>query len=259
MSAAAVRRSTAFINFESVLEAGGAWIQWVDDAEGFQSIIKSKISWGDLDGKGRDFVQRRLREPQPPHQVLLNSLYLTMASSFEEFLRSTIEQAASEFFGGNKKYEDLSEVARNLHLREAAKLLRRLDSMPDYLSVTAVDLCNSIGSCVPGSEAVEVCAEALGDVDGLIRLKNFFDRMGSLGKEVSFDSLGRNLEIAAALKLEKSKARAVGHALESCVSQISKNRNRIAHTGGTAADVTRVLLVEHRSVLKAVAKAISAL
>lgn len=257
MATAPVRPSTALINFESILEVGEAWVKWVDGAEEFQAAIKSNIPWDRLDVREKELMQRRLKEQQPSHQLLLNSLYLTMASSFEEFLRSTISQTAASFYGSKTKYEDLSEIARNLHLRETAKLLRRLDSMPDYLTTTTAELCSAIGSCIPGSKSVMVCAEVFGDLDGLIRLENFFERMRVLDKQISFDLLGSKESIAASLKLRGSKARAVGTALETCVAQVSKNRNRIAHTGGTAADVSRELLEEHRGVLKAVAVAIA--
>lgn len=259
MAGVTPRASAALINFESVLETGEAWLKWIDDTEGFKSIIAPNIPWGQLDSKQKGDVQRRLKEVQPSSQLLLNSLYLTMASSFEEFLRSTVQQTAADLFGGRKKYEDLSEDTRNLHLRESAKLLRRLDSMPEYMKVTTVELCSAIGSCVPGSDAVQVCVEVLGNVDGLIRLSSFFERMAVMGKQISFDTLGKSGDIAGALKIPTSKPRDVGKSLESCVSLISKNRNRIAHTGGTASDVSRALISEHREVLKAVAKVVSAL
>ena len=259
MAAAPTRPSTALINFESNLEVGEAWVKWIDGAEEFQAFIKPNIPWDRLDARGKELTNKRLKEQQPSHQLLLNSLYLTMASSFEEFLRSTIQQTASDFYGVNTRYEDLPEIARNLHLREAAKLLRRLDSMPDYLTTTTAELCSAIGSCTPGSKSVTVCTEVFGDIDGLIRLESFFERMKALGKQISFDVLGGKENIAISLKMRGSKARAVGTELETCVAQVSKNRNRIAHTGGTAADVSRELLGEHRGVLKAVAAAIAGL
>lgn len=253
------RRSLALINLESVLDSGEAWLSWIESSEGFHSILKGKVPWDALDGASVAVVQKRLKLQQPANQVLLNSLYLTMASAFEEFLRTTIQEAAAQLSTSSPKYEDLGEAVRKLHLRESAKLLRRLDSPPEYLSITTEDLCKAIGSCVPGSAAVKLCQEALGDVDSLLKLENFLARMTALGRQASFDSLAKVPAVAASLKLPGSNTRTLAKALQNSVESISKNRNRIAHMGGTAADVNASLLIDDRTVLRALAMAISSI
>lgn len=257
MSAAAKRRpSSALGSFESILEAGENWLAWVDGAERFHAILKDKVPWEQLDAASKAAVQARLKATAPTSQLLLNSLYLTMASAFEEFLRSVIQESATYLSAGKPKYEDMNAELRNLHLRESARLLRRLDSRPDYLAVTTEELCSVIGSCVPGSVAVRLCEQALGDVDGLIRLESFFERMSALGRPMSFDFIAKDFKVVVALKLTGSPTRTVAKAVKHCVETVSKNRNRIAHMGSSAADVDRTLIEDHRRVLKAVSLAI---
>lgn len=250
------RPSPALVSFESVLDAGEKWLEWIDDAERFHAVLKDKIPWGQLDVTSKAAVQARLKASAPTSQLLLNSLYLTMASAFEEFLRSIIQESATLLSTRKPKYEDMSAELRNLHLREAARLLRRLDSRPDYLAITTEDLCSAIGSCVPGSVAVQLCEPALGDVDGLIRLESFFERINALGQPLSFDVIAKDARVVEALELAGSSTRTVAKALRRCVEAVSKNRNRIAHMGSSAADVDRTLIGDHRQVLKAVSLAI---
>ena len=250
------RPSLALSSFESVLDAGEKWLAWVDEAERFRSVLRDKIPWDQLDGAARAIVQARLNAASPTSQLLLNSLYLTMASAFEEFLRAHIQESVNELSSRRPKYDELKADLRNLHLREAARLLRRLDSPPEYLTITTDDLCMAIGSCVSGSAAVQLCEQALGDVDGLIRLESFFERMTALGRHTSFDVVARDGGVARALGLNGSATRAVAKALKLCVEAVSKNRNRIAHMGSSAADVDRTLIQEHREVLRAVAMTI---
>lgn len=257
MSAATQRRpSPALGNFESVLDAGEKWLAWIDEAERFHVILKDKIPWEQLDATSRAAVQARLKASAPTNQLLLNSLYLTMASAFEEFLRSVIQESANRLSASKPKYEDMNSELRNLHLRETARLLRRLDSRPDYLAITTEELCSAIGSCVPGTVAVRLCEQALGDVDGLIRLENFFERMNALGQPMSFDRIAKDPRVVSALKLTGSPPRTVAKAIKHCVEAVSKNRNRIAHMGSSAADVDRTMIGDHRHVLKAVSLAI---
>lgn len=250
------RPSPALGSFESVLDAGEKWLSWIDEAERFHAILKDKIPWEQLDGTSRALVQARLKASVPTNQLLLNSLYLTMASAFEEFLRSVIQESATNLSAKNTKYEDMNADLRNLHLRESARLLRRLDSRPDYLAITTEELCSAIGSCVPGSVAVRLCEQALGDVDGLIRLETFFERINALGRTMSFDLIAKDPRVVGALKLTGSPTRTVSKAVKHCVEAVSKNRNRIAHMGSSAADVDRTLIGDHRQVLKAVSSAI---
>lgn len=250
------RPSGALVSFESVLDSGGRWLNWIDESERFHAILKDKVPWDNLDGESIALVQKKLKTPQPELRLLLNSLYLTMASAFEEFLRAKIQETVSQLSAQNIKYEELNEVVRKLHLRESAKLLRRLDSPPEYLAITIEEICAAIGSCVPGSVAVKLCDQALGDVDGLIRLENFMNRMSELGKKMTFDTLAVDTRVAASFKLAGASTRSLSKSLKSCVETVSRNRNRIAHMGGTASDVDRTLLEEHRNVLKAVAYAI---
>lgn len=250
------RPSPALSNFDSVLDAGEKWLTWIDEAERFRAILKDKIPWEQLDGGSRAAVQARLNATSPTSQLLLNSLYLTMASAFEEFLRSQIQECAVDVSAKKPKYEEVKTDLRNLHLREAARLLRRLDSPPEYLAITTEEICAAIGSCVPGSVAVRLCEQALGDVEGLIRLESFIERMNALGRQISFDIIAADARVAGALKLTGSPTRTVAKALRLCVESVSKNRNRIAHMGSSAADVDRTLIQDHREVLRSVSLAI---
>lgn len=250
------RPSAALSSFSSVLDAGERWLAWVEEAERFRGILKDKIPWAQLDGASKSAVQACLKASSPTNQLLLNSLYLTMASAFEEFLRSMIQESATHLSAGKPKYDEMNADLRKLHLRESARLLRRLDSPPEYLAITTEELCAAIGSCVPGSVAVRLCEQALGDVDGLIRLESFFDRMLALGQPMSFDLIARDARVAKALKLTGSPTRTVAKALKLCVETVSKNRNRIAHMGSSAADVDRPLIEDHRQVLRSVSWAI---
>jgi hypothetical protein len=249
---AKTRPSPSLSIFESALDIGESWLVWIDEAEQFRAILKDKIPWDQLDETSRKAVQARLKTGSPANQLLLNSLYLAMAAAFEEFLRAQILEAALEVSAKKPKYEEVNDELRKLHLREAARLLRRLDSPPEYLTITTDELCAAIGSCVSGSTAVRLCEQALGDVDGLIRLENFFERMTALGRQLSFDRVARDARIAGALGLAGNQTRHAAKTLKLCVEMVSKNRNRIAHMGSSAADVDRTLLQEHRGVLRAV-------
>ena len=254
----ATKISPAKTSLDALLESNAQWFEWIEAAGKFESLLKDKIPWNQLEGSARGFVQSRLKSTAPTRQVLLNSFYLTMVSGFEEYLRGKIKEATETYSDAKKMYAEVDETVRMTHVRESARLLRRIDSPPDYLTLNVDDLCRGLGSCVPGSDHVLLNPEAFADVESLVLLQTFAERVAIFGLKVSFDVLGKDPAIRDALKLPaRTGAREVGKTLLNELTAMRRNRNRIAHTGGNAADVTTEVLALHRTLVQAVAAAIN--
>ena len=249
--------SPAKINFDQLIHNSANWLNWIEGAEKLQSVIKDKVSWDTLKGDELRFVSSRLSETAPDRQLLLNSLYITMTAGFEEYLRATLKTIASRLNSMARPPIAHERTLLRFNIRQTARLLWRMDSPPDYISFNEDDLCKVLGSCATSSPAVLFSGDALSDVDGLIRLANFFDRAKYMGGKFDLDSLAKDAKVRAALGEEKNRSsRDVKKHLERDLETISKYRNRIAHTGGNASDVTLQILSDHKSLLMAVANAI---
>jgi hypothetical protein len=244
-------------SLDSLLETNKQWFEWIEAASKFESLLRDKIPWSQLDSSERTVVNSRLKSTAPARMVLLNSFYLTIVSGFEEYLRGKIREVTEGYCIGKKKYAEVAEDVRKTHVRESARLLRRIDSPPDYLSLNMDDLCRGLGSCVPGSDRVILNPEAFADVDSLVLLVNFAERIGIFGFNVGLDVLGKDAAIRDALNLPpRTGAREVAKELEKELTRMRRNRNRIAHTGGNASDVTPEVLAMHRELVRATAGAI---
>ncbi|QFZ87160.1 hypothetical protein GFK26_32475 [Variovorax paradoxus] len=245
------------INFDQLTENSLKWLDWIEGATKLQGLIKGNVNFDGLEGDEKKFVASRLNEVAPNRQLLLNSVYITMTAGFEEYLRTTLKAMADNLNQEAKPPNAHHKTLVNFNIRETAKLLRRMDSPPDYITFNHDDLCRILGSCATGSQAVQFNGEALSDVDGLIRLKNFCERAEGLGKRVDLDVAAKDPAIKIALKQEKNNsARDVRKLLEDELEIISRYRNRIAHIGGNASDVTEPVLRSHKYLLSAVAVAI---
>lgn len=249
--------SPAKTSLDAHLESNARWFDWIEAAGKFEGLLKNKIPWEQLDNSERVFVQSRLKSTAPARQILLNSFYLTIVSGFEEYLRGKIKEATESYSNARKTYAQVDEAVRTTHVRESARLLRRIDTPPDYLTLNVDDLCRGLGSCVPGSDHVLLNPDAFADLESLVLLDTFAERVAIFGHNLTFDALGKDASIRDALKLtSRAGAREVGKALQTELSVMRRNRNRIAHTGGNAADVTTELLASHRALVQAVAGAI---
>ena len=245
-------------SLDALLESNVQWFGWIEAASKFEALLKDKIPWDQLDSGARSFIQSRLKSSAPARQVLLNSFYLTMVSGFEEYLRGKIREATEAYSRSKRKYDEVAEAVRMTHVRESARLLRRIDSPPDYLTLNVDDLCRGLGSAIPGSDCVLLNPDALADVESLLLLETFSERVAIFGLNVSFDALGADGAIRDALKLPaRTGAREVSKVLRAELIEMRRNRNRIAHTGGNAADVTTEILFSHRLLVQALADAIN--
>lgn len=253
-----MKNSPAKISLDALLDSNKQWFEWIDAASKFENLLQDKIPWDQLNKNERDLVTSRLNSTAPTRMVLLNSFYLTIVSGFEEYLRGKIREVTEGYSNGKKKYAEVAEEVRKTHVQETARLLRSINSPPDYLSLNMVDLCRGLGSCVPGSDQVLLNSEAFADVDSLILLENFFGRVGIFGFKVGVDVLGKDAVIRGALNLPpRTGTREVAKELEKELAKMRRYRNRIAHTGGNASDVTFEVLAMHRELVRAIASAIN--
>lgn len=250
--------SAARITFDTTLDDAEQWLNWIAGATQFESLMKQKIHWANFKPDERATVQRRFETSTPKSQLMVNSFYITMVAGFEEYLRGAIRELALNVSQTSSEFDKIDLSLRRLNMRESARLLTLVDSPPDYLKLDEIELCRQLGKWVPGSKVCTLNGDALSEVTALVKLENFIERVRVLGRKMDKDYFGNQQLIKDALHIPKGKAREVGNELIDVLKTVSKFRNRIAHTGGYAADVTVAVAKDHRIVMRAVAAAIDA-
>lgn len=246
--------------FDSLLDLNKSWFNWVEGAVAFQSIVSNHIHWEHMSKEHVATIGKRLGTSAPESQLLINSFYVTLVAGFEEYLRGVIREVVSAVNRSKFKASDIDGAILACQIREAARLLKRMDSPPDYLTVNAEDLCRSLGTCVPASKVVELSVEAFADIESPIKMDNFFGRMTSLGISMTWDVFGEKKKVKEALSFQATAgAREVGSAARKEILRITRFRNRIAHTGGNAADVSPSVMSVDADLLKAISDEIDKL
>jgi len=244
--------SPAKVAYESLLELNAEWQAWIIGASEFENAIKPHMPWEKLGNWHKQVISQRLATSQPDTQLLVNSFYVTMVAGFEEYLRALIREVVSALNSSGKKASDVNPSIVKSHIKEAAGLLRRIDSPPDYMAINADDLCRSIGSCVAGSNRLEFSVDALAYIESPIKMDNFFGRLSDFGISIGWDVLGGSAQLKDALKMSGGiGSRDVGKAAKTEIERVARFRNRIAHTGGHAADVSAQVIAQDSEFLKA--------
>ncbi|KAE9647883.1 hypothetical protein EJA70_04170 [Pseudomonas sp. PB103] len=244
------RSSAAKVAFDSLVEQNSAWQAWIEGAIEFEAVLRNNIPWQQLERGQKEIVSKRMGAVSPDHQLLANSFYVTLVAGFEEYLRAAIREFVVSLNASGKKPADVGSAVLKCHTKEAAGLLRRVDSPPDYMSINFEDLCRSIGSCVPDSSRLHLSVEALAHIESPIKLENFLARMSDLGVVMNWDKLGSCPKVKVALGLqEKVGTRDVANTVQEELLRIARFRNRIAHTGGHAADVSPQIISADAKIL----------
>ena len=249
--------SPAKLSLDALLDSHASWFRWIAGAKDFEKSVKSCVHWDALDARSTAVVMERLKTPTPNQQTLLNSFYVTMVSGFEQFLRGKINEIAAAHWKLISNCAELDENVRTIYLRESGRLLARIDSPPAHLALSRDDLCRGLGSFVAPSSPVALEPAVFSNVDSLLLLDNFFSRVNTLGVSINLDKLGREASIRKALLLdEKAGARQVANALASELKIIRNHRNRIAHAGGEASEVSEETFRTHLSLIQSIADVI---
>jgi len=240
--------------FLSQIESAVSWLDWIRGATRFEEIFRDRIPWANLKLHEIPIVQTKLRHPAPEQRLILNALYVTVVAAFEEYLRQLVILLSDEYTKSRPTWNEDSEGLFKLNVRASARMLRKMDSPPDHLTIDFWDICRELGTCHPSTTAVTLNSIALAaDVESLIKLENFMACAHAFGADLNFDILGKDDAICNAFKVKKSAARENSKLVREAAAEISRLRNRIAHTGVNASDITEDVLRRDIDIVKVVA------
>ena len=191
-----------------------------------------------------------------PEQLHCNSNYLSSVAAFEQFLREALESAIRARVNSASSFDQLGDIVQDMHMKATGRLLTMKEKPPQQLGrLDFFEVCRRIGTCLPGSTTFEFNSEALCLQGDLLELESFFDTLNKFGYTIGFDKLGADAGLRTCFGA--SNTRKTRKALEAYVEDMTRQRNRIAHTGTSASQVTPAVLAEHLVVLRSLAQAVA--
>jgi hypothetical protein len=201
-------------------------------------------------------VQGFLNAEPYPEQLHCNASYLSSVAAFEEFLRKALESAIRVQVKAAADFDSLGGVVHDLHMTATGRLLTMKHRPPQQLvGLNFFEVCRKIGTCQPGATAFEFNAEALCLHGDLLGLESFYETLGKFGYSYGLTKLASDPGLRTCF--DTSTAPATRKALDQFLGDMTRQRNRIAHTGTTNSQVTIATLTEHLKVLGVLAKAIA--
>jgi hypothetical protein len=247
--------SAALAVFEDHLARIEAGLGFVEVAVAGRKQLRDIINWGG-DRYAVDAAKAFLAADLYPEELLCNSCYLSSVAAFEEFLRATLDSAIRASVSAMTSFDDMGRELHAAHMKATGRLLARCSDPPQQAAgVNFFEVCRRLGTCMPGSKKFEINSEALWILNDSLSFGASLEMLVQFRYVVTWDLICANRDVQA--RVHATGTREAAKALRDYLEDMTRQRNRIAHTGTTASEVTVTTLREHLALLLAVSKVLT--
>lgn len=211
-------------------------------ADGYKlrTHLRNMLDWNQLN---IDINRKNLATAFMDHRdfredIVFQALYVIVHASLEQFIRESIENIIRTINDSHIHFDDIKDSLKQENTYRTGLLLSSIKKPKDHYSIDFNAASKCIGSCHNGSQSFDLYPKAFSLNFGTISalsIEKLFERVGI---KIDWDYFGRSINLKKLFKATKSRScsKEVKHMLNEMVS----NRNRIAHSGGDAADVSKL-------------------
>jgi len=215
-----------------------------------KASINVLIDWKSPYIYEREIIRKYLDIESPSERSLLNGLYIVAIASFEEFLKQSLIYAMSLRRSRNFSDYDNRLIKRNIC--NTSRFILENEDESDYSKI--YEACKKLGTCVPGSENIDINEDVIALLTRISDLEKFFECLSDIGFKTSWVMFGQDSNLKR--HLNTSGSRETEKVLKGILKIIRQNRNSIAHTGLTSSNISESLFYDHIEILRCVAKVI---
>lgn len=219
-----------------------------------RAALGKALHWQIIDDPTRNLASDFMSFRSINTNVIYNGLYTAAMAAFEDFLRNILKAAVRIKVEQAESFKDIGEKAINRHFRDSGRILIRVHDQPEYLHVDLYEIARRLGTCNLESNNFELNDDALTNIPKLTQLTEFIKCLTDFGFNINIDRIAAFKDVKQALNV--SGTRGASKQLTKALDVAVKNRNRIAHTGSVAADVTQQSLEALVTLLRSIADSI---
>nr|WP_277345475.1 HEPN domain-containing protein [Maribellus sediminis] len=166
-----------------------------------------------------------------PIRTFSNSLFISVMSGFENFLRSFLTGILKEIQNRNSVPESL--IYKNLQLSGVA--LSYYYSPTSYQKHDYSRMAKNLNSCFNDDEQTILNEEIIFYLKSILELENVFSFLEHCGIRITWDNFSEKNEIKEFF--DTTNPRETGKMLKGQLNDYLDMRNRIAHTGLSSSDM----------------------
>lgn len=220
-----------------------------------RATLPAFINWGIMNGEQKAFTNSVFSKRPNTDRTLNNSLFISAVASFESFLTQTIESSIQILNDNFKRYDSYVDVFLNRQIQFSGKMLSSIYEPPHHINIDFHKLCRNIGTIYPDSTTLTLNPEIAVYFRNILDLESFSKFFLDLDIKIDLEEIAKQPEVQK--EFESKTFKDTFKQLEVFLRETIRLRNRIAHTGQSASDITREKLASLISKLNCIAEAIN--
>lgn len=220
-----------------------------------RATLPAFLNWDAMNGEQKKFTNSIFSKGLNTDRTLNNSLFVSAVASFESFLTKTIESSIQILNENFKRYDSYDDVFLNRQIQFAGKMLSSIYGPPHHINIDFHKICKNIGTIYPDSTVVTLNPEISVYFRNILDLESFSKFFVDLNIKIDIKEIAKNSEVKK--EFDSKSFKDTFKQLEAFINETIRLRNRIAHTGQSASDITREKLGSLISKLNSVAEAIN--
>jgi hypothetical protein len=228
--------SDALKEFDLALEDLSSIFDFVRTAIRLRPRLNTMLRWGQLGTDEEQLAKKFLNQRTADESLLYRGMVISLAGSFEHFIRRILRDAVLAISASGTSYDSLDATIKKENLYRTGLALGTVHEPLDYLELNYESLAKNVGTCFAGSAQVLLNAKAFAIFLSIISPKSLEDALRRIGVTLRWDDFGRIGEVQETLGSKGT--RETTKAVEAQLRQFGKTRNKIAHSGSSGVVVT---------------------
>jgi hypothetical protein len=228
--------SNALNEFDLALDELASNLEFVRLAGRVRPRLGSMLRWESLDAESKELASKFMKQATADQMVIIRAMVVSLSGAFEHFVRRAVRDCVLAINATNADYDALDAHFRNQNLYRTGMAFQTVYEPLDYLQFEFESLAKNVGSCVTGSKAAALNADAFPIFLSIMSPKNLSEALKRVGLELDWDDLGRDDSMR--LVLDTRNTRETAAAIQELLKRFCRIRNQIAHSGNVGAVVT---------------------
>lgn len=208
----------------------------IENATKLKTILNDIINWETATGHRKEIVANYFKSEEINNNILINSLYLSAVASFESFLVNSVQRIFEEYNNSNLSFKESNTKLIERNIEFTGKMMTTIYSPPDHVTINFFKLSTDIGTCYPDSPKVVLNTQIPYFIKKITDLDNFLAFVNGCGIQVTVDEISNLDKIKTEFKTRNT--RETSNEITAYIKEVIKTRNRLAHTGQSASDIS---------------------
>ena len=218
----------ALREFEAALADIRAYVRFVSAANRVRPWAAKMVNWDALEPDQTAALKGFVSQKDYHLEVGFNGLMVSLAGTFEDFVRRVIRDGVVWINRSYDRFEKLSDMLRDQNLLRSGHALATILDPPDEITYNYELLCKNLGTCRTDGGALVLNAEAFTVNISNINKKRIDDSLKRMGVLINWDVFGHNTALQTLLG--EDRVRDVANETERWLKSFIIKRNRIAHS-----------------------------